>query len=339
MNRWLIASVTLALWAVASSCAHSGAPARSGAPYRCDPRQERCYVVDLAGAGTDALADAARLRAVATDGALAVIAKRLRSMGLDDVRLRKFGDFGVLVQFPAGPPSPKLDELLVRPAALAFRLEDSSDAGRGLFGAARETIESFNASHVGTAPITIDVDRRDSSSYARADIPPGSLGADVPASLAAFVAGIKVPAGRIVGYEVVKAGDSGEDGRAGYVRTRVLLAEPVLTGAHVTTVTPVRSEALRNPELEIFLDAEGAAKMEDATGRNVGSVLAIQLDDEVIVAPVVVDRIAGGRVKLSLGRGQSPIESAQESEVLRALLVSGSLPAILRRVDTLGHRD
>lgn len=65
---------------------------------------------------------------------------------------------------------------------------------------------------------------------------------------------------------------------------------------------------------------EGGDKFADLTARNVGRRIAIELDGEVLTAPVVQEAITGGRAQISGSR------TVEEAEHLAILLRSGSLP-------------
>jgi preprotein translocase subunit SecD len=73
----------------------------------------------------------------------------------------------------------------------------------------------------------------------------------------------------------------------------------------------------------------GAIDFEEFTGRNVGKDMAIVLDDLVMSAPRVNERIAGGRAQITLGAafGQDLMSEANN---LVVVLKSGALPARLR---------
>lgn len=65
---------------------------------------------------------------------------------------------------------------------------------------------------------------------------------------------------------------------------------------------------------------EGGRKFAELTARNIGRQIAIELDGEVLTAPVVQEAITGGRAQISGSR------SVEEAEHLAILLRSGSLP-------------
>lgn len=65
---------------------------------------------------------------------------------------------------------------------------------------------------------------------------------------------------------------------------------------------------------------EGGDKFADLTARNVGRKIAIELDGDILTAPVVQEAITGGRAQISGSR------TVEEAEHLAILLRSGSLP-------------
>ncbi|MDP2695962.1 MAG: protein translocase subunit SecD [bacterium] len=81
------------------------------------------------------------------------------------------------------------------------------------------------------------------------------------------------------------------------------------------------SQNIGEPEILIEFDSEGARLFEEITGRNVGRPLAIFLDDELISAPTVNEKIIGGSAVIS-GRF-----TADEAKNLAGLLNAGALPA------------
>ncbi|MDW7677445.1 MAG: protein translocase subunit SecD [Bacillota bacterium] len=104
--------------------------------------------------------------------------------------------------------------------------------------------------------------------------------------------------------------------------------ELVLTGANVVSADPVYIDREPNPVVSLELDAEGTRNFADATGRYLGDVIFIILDDEVISAPVVQQQISLGQATIS---GNFTIEEASN---LAALIRAGALPVTLNEVQT-----
>ncbi len=72
---------------------------------------------------------------------------------------------------------------------------------------------------------------------------------------------------------------------------------------------------------------EGGRKFAELTARNVGRQIAIELDGEVLTAPVVQEAITGGRAQITGSR------TMEEAEQLAILLRSGSLPVKLEMLE------
>lgn len=84
-----------------------------------------------------------------------------------------------------------------------------------------------------------------------------------------------------------------------------------LTGRYVKSANwGYANQGFSSPQVNIEFNEEGAKLFEQITERNVGKPLAIFLDDNIISAPVVNEKIAGGKAQIS-GQGIT-IESAKQ---------------------------
>ena len=101
----------------------------------------------------------------------------------------------------------------------------------------------------------------------------------------------------------------------------------VITGASIKQVG-VTTDALGNPQVLFELTPEGSIIFSEFTAANVGKMLAIVLDKEVISSPVINEAITGGQGSIS---GNFTIETANE---LAIQLRYGSLPIPLKVVQT-----
>ena len=72
-----------------------------------------------------------------------------------------------------------------------------------------------------------------------------------------------------------------------------------LTGDSLTDARVQIDSQYGEPYVSISFDARGARVFERITGENVGKRLAIVLDDNVYSAPVIRDRIAGGKAQIT----------------------------------------
>ncbi|MBI2035874.1 MAG: protein translocase subunit SecD [Candidatus Liptonbacteria bacterium] len=96
--------------------------------------------------------------------------------------------------------------------------------------------------------------------------------------------------------------------------------ETGLTGRFLKTAR-VDFDQLGKPQIAISFNSEGAALFEEITDKNVGRPLAIFLDEALISAPVVNQKIVGGNAVIT---GQFTLP---ETKALAGLLSAGALPA------------
>jgi preprotein translocase subunit SecD len=123
------------------------------------------------------------------------------------------------------------------------------------------------------------------------------------------------PVGEELLYET-KADISGNATKIPYlVKKRVLLDGSLLTDARV------EFDQYNQPQVGIEFNRKGARIFERITGENVNKRLAIILDKSVYSAPVIRDRIAGGRAVIT---GSFSLNEAKD---LAIALRAGSLPA------------
>ena len=98
-----------------------------------------------------------------------------------------------------------------------------------------------------------------------------------------------------------------------------LLGPVVLSGKDLVNAE-VQPDSLGRMGVSLEFNSEGARLFEEATARMIGKQLAIVLDNVVISAPVVQDRIAGGRAQIT-GRFTN-----EEAGRLAIMLKAGALP-------------
>ena len=110
-----------------------------------------------------------------------------------------------------------------------------------------------------------------------------------------------------------------EEEEGGEASRFYLLGPSLLSGKELETAS-VNPDSLGRMGVSLSFNSEGARLFEEATGRLVGKQLAIVLDNVVISAPVVQDRISGGHAQIT-GRF-----SAEEAARLAIMLKAGALP-------------
>ena len=105
-------------------------------------------------------------------------------------------------------------------------------------------------------------------------------------------------------------------------RTRYLVqSQTLMTGDTIADALVRPATQLEGPYVAIELNARGAKLFDDLTERNVGKRMAIILDNTVYSAPVIRERISGGRASIT---GNFSVNDARD---LAIVLRAGALPA------------
>lgn len=134
----------------------------------------------------------------------------------------------------------------------------------------------------------------------------------------------KLPEGDQILFERVVEKDTGREYRIPYVvKKRVMLTGDVLSDARVAI------GQFNDPYVSITFDAKGGKEFDRITGENVKKRMAIVLDNSIYSAPVIQERITGGRAQIT------GTFSTQEANDLAIVLRAGALPAPLRIIQDL----
>jgi preprotein translocase subunit SecD len=112
-----------------------------------------------------------------------------------------------------------------------------------------------------------------------------------------------------------------------YRQLFVLEREAFMTGDALENAIAGRDPQFNQSQVQFELNRTGGRRFSQFTGQHVGDFLAIVLDNEVMSAPVIRDRI-GARGQIDLGT--SPLEQARD---LALVLRAGALPAPLTIVE------
>jgi preprotein translocase subunit SecD len=134
----------------------------------------------------------------------------------------------------------------------------------------------------------------------------------------------KIPEGDQILFEKVVEKDTGREYRMPYlVKKRVMLAGDVLSDARVSI------GQFNEPYVAVTFDAKGAREFDRITSENVKKRMAIVLDNTIYSAPVIQERISGGRAQIT------GTFSTQEANDLAIVLRAGALPAPLKIIQDL----
>jgi preprotein translocase subunit SecD len=134
----------------------------------------------------------------------------------------------------------------------------------------------------------------------------------------------KLPEGSQVLFERAVERDTGREYRIPYlVKKRVMLTGDVLSDARVAI------GQFNDPYVSITFDGKGGREFERITSENVKKRMAIVLDNTIYSAPVIQERIAGGRAQIT------GTFTTQEANDLAIVLRAGALPAPLKIIQDL----
>lgn len=101
----------------------------------------------------------------------------------------------------------------------------------------------------------------------------------------------------------------------------VVESRPLMTGEYIQDARVRPAQQLQGASVELILNSSGARLFEQITAANVKRRLAIVLDNRVYSAPVIQERIGGGRASIT---GNFDIKEARD---LAIVLRAGALPA------------
>jgi preprotein translocase subunit SecD len=101
----------------------------------------------------------------------------------------------------------------------------------------------------------------------------------------------------------------------------LLKKRTLLTGEYITDARVQIDNMYNEPYVSLTFDARGARLFEQITGENIKKRLAIVLDNKVNSAPVIQDKISGGRAQIT---GRFTTDEARD---LAIVLRAGALPA------------
>ncbi|MBQ7559897.1 MAG: protein translocase subunit SecD [Synergistaceae bacterium] len=227
------------------------------------------------------------LRDDSIDRLLAVLRNRIDQYGVAEPIIQKSGSDRIIVDLPGIQDPAAALELIGRTAQMDFR-EVLNTTGRSL------PVEPQRRNYDSDIQF-VNAQERWKEEVAKA----GNASADLIERSKTTEGSIVVP---------------GEEQGTFYLLGPVVLSGKDLVNAEMAP------DSLGRMGVSLEFNSEGARLFEEATGRMIGKQLAIVLDNVVISAPVVQDRISGGRAQIT-GRF-----TAEEAGRLAIMLKAGALP-------------
>ncbi len=111
------------------------------------------------------------------------------------------------------------------------------------------------------------------------------------------------------------------------IKTPFLIKKRILLDGSLLTDARVEFDQFQQPQIGIEFSRKGARIFDRITGENINKRLAIVLDKTVYSAPVIQDRIAGGKARIT---GSFTLNDAKD---LAIALRAGSLPAPVKIIE------
>lgn len=249
-----------------------------------------------------------RISESALEQAERVIRARVDKWGVADPLINRRQNGSILVQLPGFKDPERAKELLGRTAQLQFKIVD--DEFRGFdainFSTLPEGITSLETT-VGSQQIFSGNDRE---------------------QLTAFLAEYVPDDRRLLFQREYLAGSLTQ------WSSLVVMAATEITGSDIMDAYVGRGGGISSyPMVFLKFSAIGSKRFADVTGKNVGKLMAIVLDDVVESAPNIESKIAGGEASISMGGGRSYEETFTEAQGLALILKSGSVPATIKIIE------
>lgn len=277
----------------------------------------------------------AQIRDEVVNQTVDVIRERVEAFGLVEPDVRKNGDTDIDIQLPGvkGTQLTAVRERIGQTARLAFRIVDRSEAAVNFFQNNSAKLVEFQQKFPEKGNLLrLDQDTTTGQFFvaAEAGLTRGKADGLAKNALISFVKTLHVDDDHMVGYELVEDRD-GNQVRRRFFRTHYLLSRADVTGDHLTQAM-VQFETTGEPSVSIEFDSQGARAFEQVTAANVGEYMAIMLDEEVNSAPVIKEKIGGGRARISLGGARAANEILADAQALVTVLTHGAYKAPVHKV-------
>ncbi|MCA2978612.1 MAG: protein translocase subunit SecD, partial [Myxococcaceae bacterium] len=246
----------------------------------------------------------------AVDQAMLVVRKRIDKWGVAEVDVRKLGTDSIQISLPGEKDPERAKELIGTTAQLEFRIvEEHGDLFKELY---------TNTPPDPSAGITLVSSRQDPDGNEPS--PPYLSGTDKN-KLLAYVQG-KGGEGKQVLLHCVEAPNNKSCLR--YVTW--LVQASGLSGENLVGADAYNDPQTNNVVVSYQFNEQGGKLSEDLTGKSIGRLMGIVLDDNLLSAPVIRDKI-GTRGQITLGRSGNREQRFKEAQMLALALKSGALPA------------
>jgi preprotein translocase subunit SecD len=251
----------------------------------------------------------------------AVLKRRLAEMRMRNAIVAEEGADAIRVTLPRDADVEQVGKVLTRPARLQLLCVD--EVASTAFDAIAVPVDSV---------VRRQESMRDAKGNTRRDIYFEGPSSD---ALRQLVGSATPPGRRLL---IGESGARTEDGRIAY---RTFLVDPRcgMTGDFVADASVVEDRFMGGYDVGVTLTPEGARLFEQITANHVGDKLALVLDGRVATAPVIMEKISDGRLRITLGAGLSGERSRAEARSVQLILKAGPLPASLTVREVVRGRE
>lgn len=249
-------------------------------------------------------------RTTAVEQTIKAIRNRAEKIGVSEPTIRKRGDENILIQLPGVKDPDRAVRLIGKTAQLEFKIVD----------------EQATASISQVEGLPEGVERRTRQPQNRNVT---EVYYELPRSKRAAVRAVLDPLippenSLVFGAATNSDGTDSKD----TIRTFVVEARAGITGDYLVGADPQQDPSISGKwYVSMEFDAKGAKVFADLTAANVGRLMAIVLDDEVNSAPVINEKIGGGKAQITLGGAGYGNAMYEQSKELSLVLRAGALPA------------
>jgi protein-export membrane protein SecD/preprotein translocase SecF subunit len=251
----------------------------------------------------DYLYDEAQIKTIkqsASKQATMVVRGRVDKWGVAEPMIAERADGSIMVQLPGFKDPARARELLGRTAQLKFKIVD--DKFDGFAGLTANLPEGVKVDSSFGTPQFVTEDR------------------DAVIKLTEG----KIPEDRELLFERKELAG----GKKAEYTSYLVFAATEISGEDVLDagVTQDSDSFDNRPAVSLKFTGAGGKRFAEVTGEHVKERMAIVLDDEVVSAPSIQQKISGGTARITLGN-ENYEKTVQEANQLSLILKSGALPA------------
>jgi preprotein translocase subunit SecD len=268
------------------------------------------------------------------------VSRRIDEKGLKEATVTT-RDEDIIVEVPGVDEASfnEIKEIIRKTARLEFKMLDDGGSEK-VFGSIKEDSlpqDEGIALYQEIAPDGLDgagKKRQVKAFYARISCQPKKYPnesmSECLGRFKAWASTLNVPDDHAIGFEAVTEPVTDTEPlqfkQVGW-RTVYMFARAELTGDYITEAS-VGQDQQNFGQYYVLLSFSpaGADRFEEVTGANVNRRFAIILDDVVDSAPVIKQKIGGGKATITMGAGD-PEKQLHDAKQLELVLKSGALPA------------